>query len=282
MYELFGPESCGKSTLTIHQLLEYQLAVPDKKVALIDFEHAFDKNYAKSIGLDINPNRFLIYQPDSLEDGYNMVLGLVESEIISCAVLDSQTAATPKAIINGEIGDATIGLQARLNSIFCLKIKSLLSKHNCSLFVISQLRSDIGGMSQGDKPSGGNAWKFYADARWKVWKMNDKINELNKTTVDVIKNKLASPFGQAKFNINWGTGISKEDEVLDYACDFDIIKKAGSWFSYGDTKLGQGSDKVITLFKDNPEFYEEIYDKVIARLKNEKEVLTEEIEENGL
>jgi len=216
MYELFGPESSGKSTLTLHQIAEYQKAFPLKRVALFDYENAFDRKYATNLGVDVNT--LLIYQPDSMEDGYDMLLALVENEIISCAVIDSQSAAAPKAIIDGEMGDATIGLQARLNSKFCMKIKPLLTRHQVSLFFISQTRDNIGSMA-GDSTvtTGGKAIKFYADVRWKVWKMNDKINDLNKTTVDVIKNKLANPFGQAKFSILWGKGISKELEVIDFA-----------------------------------------------------------------
>jgi recombination protein RecA len=191
--EIFGAESSGKSTTTLHQMAEYQKEFPDKKVALFDYENAFDRKYAQQVGVDVN--NLLIYQPTDLESGYDMLLALIENEIISCAVIDSQSAAMPKVILQGEMGDATIGVQARLNSKFCMKIKGLLTIHNCSLFVISQTRDNIGGMSSGPVTTGGNAFKFYADVRWKIWKSNDKINELNKTTIDIIKNKLAAPFG---------------------------------------------------------------------------------------
>lgn len=265
MIELFGENSSGKSTLCLHQMAEYQKAFPDKKVALFDFENSFDKKYAEAIG--VNTDELLIYQPDFQEVGYNMVLALIEKDLVSCIVIDSQTAACPKAIIDGEMGDSTIGLQARNNSKFCMKVKGLLNIHNTTLFIISQTRSNIGGYGEPTITSGGNAIKFYADARWKIWKIGDKEHEANKTTVDVVKSKIGKPFGQAKFQIQWGVGISKEREVLDYAIEFSIIKQSGTWFSYGETKLGQGIEKVKQLMDDNPEVYEEIKGKVINALK---------------
>lgn len=268
--EIFGPESSGKSTITLHQICEYQKAFPDKKVALFDFEHSFDLRYAKSLGVDIN--NLLIYQPNDQESGYDMVIGLIEKELVSCIVVDSQTAATPKAVIQGEMGDATIGLQARNNSKFCAKIKGILDLHNCTLFLISQTRDAIGSMGEPVITTGGKAIRFYADVRWKVWKMNDKEHEQNKTTVDVVKNKLSNPFGKAEFKIKWGKGISVEDEVLEYAEEYDIINRAGSWYSYGDTKIGQGAESVINLFKDNIQLYNEIYHKVINSLNSDTEI----------
>ena len=275
--ELFGPESSGKSTVTLHQISEYQKAFPDKRAVLIDFENSFDLKYATSIGVDVDT--LLIYQPYSQEQGYDMILGLIEKDIASCIVIDSQTAAAPKAVIDGEMSDATIALQARNNSKFCLKVKGLLTVHKTTLFIISQTRSNIGGMAADSNiTSGGNAIKFYADMRWKIWKMNDKAHESNKTTIDVIKNKVGNPFGQAKVDILWGKGFDKVGEIIDYASEFDIIKKSGSWYSYGDIKLGQGSDSVKQLFDDNPELYEDIYNKVIEALSGKQE-LVDEIEE---
>src|SRR6478736_2848345 len=233
--ELYGQESSGKTTLTLHQMAEYQKAFPLRRVAYFDYEHAFDKKYATSIGVDVD--KLLIYQPDNMEDGYDLLLSLVEKDILSCAVIDSQTAAIPKAVLQGEMGDSTISLQARLNSKFCLKVKGSLDEHRCTLFIISQLRDKIGGMGDPTTTTGGNAIKFYSDSRWKVWKMNDKANEQNKTTVDVIKNKMATPFGQAKFNIIWGYGIDRIGEILDYAVEFGLIIKSGSWLAYGETKV---------------------------------------------
>ena len=250
MIELFGQESTGKSTLTLHQMAEYQKAFPNRRVALFDYEHAFDKKYAASLGVDVG--KLLIYQPDNLEDGYDMILALIEKEIVSCVVIDSQTAAMPKAVLQGEMGDSTISLQARFNSKFCMKVKGMLALHGCTLFIISQLRDKIGSMGEPTTTTGGNAIKFYSDARWKVWKLNDKVNEQNKTTVDVIKNKLSAPFGQAKFNICWGYGIDKLGEIIDYAIEYDMIKKGGAWFTYGENKF-QGMEKLRDWLEENPD-----------------------------
>lgn len=248
--ELFGQESSGKTTLTLHQMAEYQKAFPLRRVAYFDYEHSFDKKYATTIGVDVN--RLLIYQPESMEDGYDLLLALVEKELISCAVIDSQTAAMPKAVLQGEMGDSTISLQARLNSKFCMKVKGILDVHRCTLFIVSQLRDKIGSMGEPTTTTGGNAIKFYSDFRWKVWKMNDKQNEQNKTTVDVIKNKLAAPFGQAKFNILWKYGIDRIGELLDYAIEFGMIVKSGSWLAYGETKV-QGENAMKEWLEENSE-----------------------------
>lgn len=272
--ELFGAESSGKSTITLHLISEFQKAIPDKKVALFDFEHSFDKKYAKNLGVDVD--NLLIYQPDYMEVGYDMILGLIENDLVSLIVLDSQTAAMPKAVIDGDMGDATIGLAARLNSKFCGKIKGLLAIHNSTLVSISQTRANIGGMTPGDISTGGNAWKFYADMRWKVWKMNDKINESNKTTIDVIKNKISNPFGQAKIDIQWGIGYDKLGEIIDYACEFDIIKKGGAWYTFKDEKF-QGTDKVKVFLEDNPEVLEFIKEEVMKKLNNTEVKIIEEV-----
>jgi recombination protein RecA len=273
--ELFGGESSGKTTLTLHQMAEYQKAFPNKKVALFDYEHAFDKKYANALGVDVK--NLLIYQPETQEEGYDMILALIENDIISCCVIDSQSAAMPKAILQGEMGDATIGLQARINSKFCMKVKGLLANHNCTLFVISQMRDAIGSMGEPTTTTGGKAIKFYADVRWKVWKMNDKINELNKTTVDVIKNKLASPFGQAKFAIQWGHGIDKLTEIIDYAVEFDLIKKGGAgWFTLEDGSKLQGMDKMKDYLEENFEILLDIEKQVLSKLNNEESDVEED------
>jgi len=264
LIELFGPESCGKSTIVLHQITEYQKAFPEKRAALIDFEHSFDPTYATNIGVDVD--KLLLYQPDSQETGYDMVLGLIDKEIASCIVIDSQTAAAPKAIIDGGMTDATMALQARNNSKFCLKVKGALSIHKTTLFIISQTRDNIGSMGNPTITTGGNAFKFYADVRWKIWRMNDKVHESNKTTIDVIKSKVGKPFGQCKINILWGVGFDTVGETIDYAEEFGIIKRGGSWYSYGDVKIGQGMDKVKQTFDDNPELYEEIQLKVLKAI----------------
>lgn len=265
LIEIFGENSCGKSTISLHQMAEYQKAFPERKVALFDWEYSFDETYAKSIGVDVE--KLLIYQPDTQEAGYDMILGLVASGLVSLVVIDSQTAAAPKAIVDGEMSDATMALQARINSKFCLKVKSLLAKHNTTLLVISQLRSNIGSMGDPNITTGGKGFMFYADMRWKVWKMNDKVNELNKTTVDVVKSKLSRPFGQCKVDIIWGKGFDKMGEIIDYAEEFGIIKRAGSWYSYKEDKLGQGMENVKQLMLDNDELFQEIKEQVLEKLK---------------
>jgi recombination protein RecA len=263
--EIFGAESSGKSTITLHQIVEYQKAFPNKKVALFDYEHSFDKLYARNLGVDVD--NLLIYQPETMESGYDMIIALVENEITSCIVIDSQSAAQPNVMLQGEMGDSTIGLQARINSKFCMKIKGLLDIHNCTLFIISQLRDSIGGMGDPVTTTGGKAIRFYADVRWKVWKMNDKDNELNKTTVVIAKNKLAAPFSEAKINILWGKGFDKIGEIVDYACEFDIIKKGGAWFTFKEEKF-QGMEKIKVFLEDNPEVLEYIEKEVLKRLRD--------------
>lgn len=271
--EIFGPESSGKSTIVLHQIAEYQKAFPEKRAALFDYEHSFDKKYARALGVDVD--KLLIYQPETQEEGYDMILALIEKDITSCIVIDSQSAATPKAVLQGEMGDATIGLQARINSKFCMKVKGMLDIHNCTLFIISQLRDAIGSMGEPTTTTGGKAIKYYADVRWKVWKINDKINELNKTTVDVIKNKLASPFGQAKINIVWGHGFDKLGEIIDYGVEFNFVKKGGSWFTYKEEKF-QGMDKMKDYLEENFEELLELETKVINKLKGIEEEVEEE------
>lgn len=274
--EILGPESSGKSTIVLHQIAEYQKAFPDRKAALFDYEHSFDKKYAKNLGVDVD--NLLIYQPETQEDGYDMILALIENKVVSCVVIDSQSAATPKAVLQGEMGDATIGLQARLNSKFCMKVKGLLDNNNCTLFIISQMRDNIGGMGESTTTTGGKAIKYYADVRWKVWKMNDKINELNKTTVDVIKNKLAAPFGQAKINILWGEGFDKLGELIDYAVEFNFIKKGGAWFTFGEDKF-QGMERIKDYLEENPEILLDLEKRVLDKLNNGFEPVEEIIEQ---
>lgn len=271
LIEIFGQESSGKSTIVLHAIAQYQKQIPNKKVALIDYEYSFDLVYAKALGVDVDA--LLVYQPDNQEQGYDMILGLLEKEIVSLVVIDSHTAAIPQKIIEGEMGDATMGLAARNNSKFLGKVKGLLDKSGATMLAVSQTRVNIGGMGDTNVPTGGNAWKFYADMRFKVWKSLDKEGQFNITTLDVIKNKCAKPFGKAEFNINWGTGIDNEQEILDLAVGLNIVKKSGSWFSYGDMKIGQGSKSVKELFRTNPEFYDE----VVERVKNHKKVTEEEL-----
>lgn len=262
LIELYGPESSGKSTILLHAIKAFQKAIPERKVALFDYEHSWDRRYAKSVGVDID--NVLIYQPDSQEQGYNMILGLVENSVCSLILIDSHTSAIPLKIIEGEMGDVTMGLQARNNSKFLGKVKGAMDRSKTTIIATSQTRSNIGGMGNtGDVSTGGNAWKFYADMRFKVWKSLDKPNELNKTTLDVIKNKCEKPFGKAEFNIDWGFGVDNVGEIIDMAVEYDIVVQSGSWFSYGETKIGQGKEKVKALLADHPDLLEEIKNKVI-------------------
>lgn len=256
--EIFGPESSGKSTITLHQIAEYQKAFPERKVALFDYEFSFDKKYAQNLGVDVD--NLLIYQPETMEAGYDMIIALVESKLVSCVVVDSQSAAQPKAMLEGEMGDATIGLQARINSKFCMKIKGLLAINGVSLFLISQLRDSIGSIGEPTTTTGGKAIRFYSDVRWKVWKMNDKVNELNKTTVIVAKNKLDKPFSEASIAILWGKGFDVVGEIIDYAVEFGIIHKGGAWFSFKDEKYPvekfQGQENLKLFLEENPEIFD--------------------------
>lgn len=273
--EVLGMESSGKSTVVLHQIAEYQKAFPEKRVALFDYEHSFDEEYAEKIGVDVD--KLKIYKPRYMEQGYDMILELISKDVVSCVVVDSQSAAPPKATLEGEMEDSTIGLQARINNKFCQKVKGLLAIHNTTLFIVSQLRDNIGSMGGGMVTTGGKAYLFYADVRWKLWKIANKENEMNITTIDIIKSKVGKPYGQAKINIIWGEGFDKIGEIIDYAIEFNIIQKSGSWFAYGEMKLGQGMKNVKSLFDDNPELAKEIKGKVMKVLNETPiEELTED------
>jgi recombination protein RecA len=260
--EMYGPESSGKSTVCLHAIAEFQKEFPDKKVFLFDYENSFDMSYAATVG--VNVSELIIYQPDDQEQGFDMILGVVDAGLASLIVIDSHTSAIPKRIIEGDMSDATYALQARNNSKFLGMIKGKLGKTGTTLIAISQTRANIGGMIKlPDTSTGGNSWKFYADMRFKIWKQLKKDNELNRTTVDVIKNKCAAPFGKAEFDILWGYGIDTYGEILDMASEAGIVKKSGSWYSYGDAKLGQGRESAIELMKDNEGLFIEIKDKVM-------------------
>lgn len=260
--EIFGPESCGKSTIVLHAIAEHQKVITDKKVVLIDYEYSFDASYARSVGVDIN--NLLVYQPNSMEQGYDMIIDLAKSGLCSLIVIDSHTAAPPQKILEGEMSDVTMGLQARNNSKFLMMIKGVLSKTQTTLIGVSQTRSNIGSMGGGDIPTGGNAWKFYSDMRFKVWKSLDKEKGLNCTTLDVVKNKCATPWGKAEFDIVWGEGIDTIQEIVNMAVDKKIVEKSGSWYSYNGTKLGQGFNNVKILLDDNIELFNEIKEKVLS------------------
>jgi len=267
--EIYGPESSGKTTLTLHAIAEAQKA--GGIAAFIDAEHAFDRNYAEKLGVDIE--NLIISQPDNGEQALEIAENLIRSGAIDIVVIDSVAALTPKSEIEGEMGDSKMGLHARLMSQALRKLTGTISKTHCTVFFINQLREKIGVMfGNPETTTGGNALKFYASIRLDI-RRSSQIKEGdnvigNRTKVKVVKNKVAPPFKTAEFDIMYGEGVSKTGEILDLAVEFEIIKKAGSWFSYGDTKLGQGRDAVKVLIKDNPELADELEQKIKAYIKN--------------
>ncbi|NBL65389.1 recombinase RecA [Flavobacterium sp. NST-5] len=268
--EIYGPESSGKTTLTLHAIAEAQKA--GGIAAFIDAEHAFDRVYAAKLGVDIE--NLIISQPDNGEQALEIAENLIRSGAIDIVVIDSVAALTPKSEIEGEMGDSKMGLHARLMSQALRKLTGTISKTNCTVFFINQLREKIGVMfGNPETTTGGNALKFYASVRLDIRKstqIKDGDNVVgNRTKVKVIKNKVAPPFKTAEFDIMYGEGVSKTGEILDLAVEFEIVKKSGSWFSYGDTKLGQGRDAVKSLIKDNPELADELEQKIKDRIKEE-------------
>ena len=265
--EIYGPESSGKTTLTIHAIAECQKQ--GGICAFIDAEHAFDPTYAASLGVDID--NLIISQPDNGEQALEIADNLIRSGAIDLLVVDSVAALTPKAEIEGEMGDSQMGLQARLMSKALRKLTGSIKKTNCCVIFINQLREKIGVMfGNPETTSGGNALKFYASVRIDIRRSSQIKNgdEIigNRTRVKVVKNKVAPPFRKAEFDIMYGKGISKVGEIIDLAVEMNIVKKAGSWFSYGDTKLGQGRDAVKELIGDNPELMEELEQKIVTAL----------------
>jgi recombination protein RecA len=266
--EIYGPESSGKTTLTLHAIAEAQKA--GGIAAFIDAEHAFDRNYAEKLGVDIE--NLIISQPDNGEQALEIAENLIRSGAIDIVVIDSVAALTPKSEIEGEMGDSKMGLHARLMSQALRKLTGTISKTHCTVFFINQLREKIGVMfGNPETTTGGNALKFYASIRLDIRRssqIKDGENVIgNRTKVKVVKNKVAPPFKTAEFDIMYGEGVSKTGEILDLAVEFEIIKKAGSWFSYGDTKLGQGRDAVKVLIKDNPELADELEQKIKDLIK---------------
>ncbi len=262
--EIYGPESSGKTTLTLHAIAECQ-----KKggiAAFIDAEHAFDRYYAEKLGIDIE--NLIISQPDNGEQALEIADNLIRSGAIDIIVIDSVAALTPKSEIEGEMGDSKMGLHARLMSQALRKLTASISKTHCTVIFINQLREKIGVMfGNPETTTGGNALKFYSSVRLDI-RRSTQIKNVNsevlgnKTRVKVVKNKVAPPFKLAEFDIMYGTGISKLGEVIDLGVDYDIIKKSGSWFSYDETKLGQGREAVKALLVDNPELMEELEAKI--------------------
>ena len=267
--EIYGPESSGKTTLAIHAIAEAQKM--GGIAAIIDAEHAFDQFYAKNLGVDID--NLLISQPDNGEQALEIADNLIRSNAIDIIVIDSVAALTPKAEIEGEMGDQQMGLQARLMSKALRKLTGSISKANTCCIFINQLREKIGVMfGNPETTTGGNALKFYSSVRIDIRRSSaiknaDKVIG-NRTRVKVVKNKVAPPFQQAEFDIMYGEGISKTGEIIDLGVELNIINKSGSWYSYGDTKLGQGRDAVKEILVDNLELLEELENKVTEQLNN--------------
>ena len=267
--EIYGPESSGKTTLTLHAIAEAQKA--GGIAAFIDAEHAFDRFYAEKLGIDID--NLIISQPDNGEQALEIADNLIRSGAIDIVVIDSVAALTPKSEIEGEMGDSKMGLHARLMSQALRKLTGSISKTNCTVIFINQLREKIGVMfGNPETTTGGNALKFYASVRLDIRRSTQIKNSNgdvlgNKTRVKVVKNKVAPPFKMAEFDIMYGEGVSKVGEILDVAVEYEIVKKSGSWFSYEDTKLGQGRDAVKAIIKDNPELFDELEQKIKVAIK---------------
>ena len=268
--EIYGPESSGKTTLTLHAIAECQKA--GGIAAFIDAEHAFDRFYAQNLGVNID--ELIISQPDHGEQALEIADNLIRSGAVDIIVIDSVAALTPKSEIEGEMGDSKMGLHARLMSQALRKLTSTISKTNCTVFFINQLREKIGVMfGNPETTTGGNALKFYASVRLDIRRstqLKDSTGNAmgNKTRVKVVKNKVAPPFKVCEFDIMYGEGISKVGEILDIGTQAGIVDKSGSWFSYGDTKLGQGRDAVKNLLKDNPELCDELEGKISETLNS--------------
>ena len=267
--EIYGPESSGKTTLTLHAIAECQKA--GGIAAFIDAEHAFDRYYAQNLGVDID--ELIISQPDNGEQALEITDNLIRSGAIDIIVIDSVAALTPKSEIEGEMGDSKMGLHARLMSQALRKLTSNISKTKCTVMFINQLREKIGVMfGNPETTTGGNALKFYASIRLDI-RRSTQIKDTNgnvlgnKTRVKVVKNKVAPPFKLSEFDIMYSKGISKMGEIIDLGVEHGIIDKSGSWFSYGETKLGQGRDSVKAILTDNPDLCDELEEKIVEALK---------------
>jgi recombination protein RecA len=270
--EIYGPEASGKTTLAIHAIAEAQKS--GGIAAFIDAEHAFDRFYAKKLGVDIE--NLYISQPDNGEQALEIADHLIRSGAIDIIVIDSVAALTPKAEIEGEMGDSKMGLQARLMSQALRKLTANINRTNTTCFFINQLREKIGVMfGNPETTTGGNALKFYASVRIDIRRIGQLKEgediQGNRTRAKVVKNKLAPPFRKAEFDILYGQGISRAGELIDMGVELDILKKSGSWFSYGETRLGQGRDAVKNLLRDNPELSDEIEEKIKAAIQGSEQ-----------
>ena len=269
--EIYGPESSGKTTLTLHAIAEAQKA--GGIAAFIDAEHAFDRFYAENLGIDVE--NLIISQPDHGEQALEITDNLIRSGAIDIIVIDSVAALTPKSEIEGVMGDSKMGLHARLMSQALRKLTATISKTKCTVIFINQLRDKIGVVfGNPETTTGGNALKFYASVRLDIRRLQQIKNGIdvigNRTRVKVVKNKVAPPFRQAEFDIMYGEGVSKVGEILDLAVELKIVNKSGSWFGYGDTRLGQGRDTAKELLKDNIELAQEIEQKILESIQEQR------------
>lgn len=268
--EIFSDPSCGKSTLALHAIAEEQKT--GGKVAYIDSEHAMDKKYASKIGVDIDD--LIFAQPDSAEQALQIVIDLLETKEVSLIVVDSVAGMTPEKIFEAEVGEQTMALLARLLSTEIPKVVSKCSAADCTVIFLNQTREKVGGFMGGISTPGGKAIPFYASQRIHLFK-GQQAKEgsdvvANNSWCRVIKNKVAPPFREAEFTIKFGVGLDKMEEFIDYAVKLEVIQKSGSWYSYGDTKLGQGSGSVKSILEDNPELFEEIKEKLDLKLNEDR------------
>lgn len=270
LIEMFGPESSGKSTMALHFIAEFQRS--GRRAMLVDSEQSFDKQYATAVGVKVDD--LLYSQPECLEDAYNIMETVIKSQQVGLIVFDSHTSCMPRKIVDGEVGDATMALAARVNSTGLAKLHQILSSNKVTVVGISQIRQNIGGYGDPNVTTGGLAWKFYSDMRFKVSKQVDKANDQNKTTVDVIKNKCGAPFGKAEFMIKWGEGVDRQQEIIDLAVEYKIIDLGGAgWYALKDgsgTKL-QGDKKLKDFLSDNPTYASEMETKVLTYIKPSNE-----------
>ena len=278
--EIFGPESSGKTTLALHAVAEAQRN--GGIAAFIDAEHAFDPSYAQKLG--VNTKELLVSQPDNGEQALEIADNLLRSAAIDIIVVDSVAALTPRSEIEGEMGDSKVGLHARLMSQALRKLTANIGRTGCCCIFINQLREKIGIMyGNPEVTTGGNALKFYASVRIDIRKQGQPIKDGdtpvgNRVNVKIVKNKVAPPFKMVEFDLYYGQGISKQGEIVDLATDLGIIKKSGSWFSYGDTKIGQGRDAVKAMLADNPDLQDELEKQIRERLKNGGLAIAEDVE----
>ncbi|RXJ89462.1 recombinase RecA [Arcobacter sp. CECT 8983] len=280
--EIYGPESSGKTTLTLHAIAECQKA--GGVCAFIDAEHALDTVYARNLGVDID--NLLVSQPDYGEQALEILETVIRSGAVDLVIVDSVAALTPKVEIDGDMDDQQVGVQARLMSKALRKITGLLNKMQCTVIFINQIRMKIGmtGYGSPETTTGGNALKFYSSVRLDIRRiatLKQAENSIgNRVKVKVVKNKVAPPFKQAEFDIMFGEGISKTGELIDYGVKLDIVDKAGAWFSYDNTKIGQGKENSKVFLKDNPEIANEIEGKILAAMGVNDQIIQGEVEES--